>query len=420
MIFWITACVLCVFVCVIEFVVILKDGGIVSGWYASAKDLAAQKGWLAVIRPAFSMIIGKCRDNGNSSTAAKYMDEQIHIAFCPMGGLGDYIISAKLLEELLTMADCRIDVFCDKMSFGQAIYGNRENVSLKSQVDFEKNRNQYDLGLLVEHFVHVKNYEKKRLSQLAPKLYESVVYIRDHWDSLYVPIQEQAFRERIQFERCRVLGLDRYTELRMGKAFRIEDKAVKIPMQETFEQLWDSTTESKAEYITINYGSDVMRKNQVQNKQWTKTHYEKFVELLHKEYPEKKIYQLGAENAVRIRGCDEYLLGRDMELIKWILKKSSYHVDCEGGLVHLATQLGTRCVVLFGVTPMHMYAYLQNINIRSEKCDYCMGLHKDWAYSCLREMDHLCMKELTPELVMERIRVEERKQCGNRNGGKYA
>ncbi len=89
-----------------------------------------------------------------------------------------------------------------------------------------------------------------------------------------------------------------------------------------------------------------------------------------------------------------------MEVTKWVLKKSLLHIDCEGGLVHLATQLGTKCIVLFGPTPINMYAYPQNINLVSPKCSNCMGTHKDWAFSCIKDLGHaLCMYDLNPKEV---------------------
>ena len=43
------------------------------------------------------------------------------IAFYPTGGFGDYIISSKLLDELLLSVPCRIDVYCESTVFGNAI-----------------------------------------------------------------------------------------------------------------------------------------------------------------------------------------------------------------------------------------------------------------------------------------------------------
>ena len=52
----------------------------------------------------------------------------ISIAFYPTGGFGDYIISSKLLDEILLSTPCRVDVYCENVVFGNAIYQTRPGV----------------------------------------------------------------------------------------------------------------------------------------------------------------------------------------------------------------------------------------------------------------------------------------------------
>lgn len=397
--------VLLILCCCLEAIVLIKDKGIVASLITSARQEAKAKGWIAVGRPAVSMVVGKVKDIFNGQRKSIYRDEMVHIAFYPSGGLGDYIISAKILEELQAMCRCEITVYCECMKFGEAIYGSREGVDLKPYDEFECNRNQYDLALLVEHFIHVKNWDESRIGKLAPKLCKSIRYICDNWETLYVNIHEQCFRERIQFERCRVLGLNRYTELCMGEAFTVIDKRVKIPLYDEYKELFKKRMQN-ARYITINYGADAMRKGQKQLKMWPKEHYQKFIELIKKQNVDIEIVQLGGKDAEKIYGADVYILGESLELAKWILKNSECHIDCEGGLVHLATQLGTKCIVIFGPTPVHMYGYEQNVNLISQTCSNCMGLHGDWAYKCYRTLENgeispVCMRDVTPQMVCD-------------------
>ncbi len=402
--FWGILCIILLLCCVLEAFLLIRDNGIVAQLMTAAKNMAAAQGWKAVFAPAVSWLIGRVRDRiklpGKKDSFSDYI---IHIAFSPSGGLGDYIISAKVLEELQDVCECTIDVFCEKEAFGQAIYGSRKNVCVKPWRDFEKSRNSYDLALLVEHFVHIKNYNSARLSALSPPLYRKVGYILKNWDRLYVDIPKQCWRERIQFERCRALGLDRWTELRMGEAFAVADKKVRIPMKPAYREMWEKNGYADKTYITMNYGTDVMRAGLKQLKMWPKEYYEKLVKLIHQKLPEIKIVQLGDQRAERIGGCDRYVFGESLEQIKWILKNSLAHVDCEGGLVHLATQLGTACIVLFGPTPLHMYGYEENCNLQSSACHNCMGLHEDWAYSCFTGCGGACMREVEAEDVAEHL-----------------
>lgn len=407
-------CAILLFGCVSEACLLIWDKGRVSQLITAARKLAATQGWKAVLAPAVSFVIGQFRDlTKKTDRCGSFSDDMIHIAFSPSGGLGDYIISAKILEELQEICTCRIDVFCEKERFGKAVYGNRNGVSLKAYQDFEKSRNSYDLALLVEHFIHIKNYNRNRLRTLSMPLYRKVLHILEHWDRLYIDIPEQCFRERIQFERCRILGLNRWTELRMGGAFEIADKRVRIPLDESFLPGWERDGYPQKEYITFNYGTDVMRAGLRQLKMWPKESYEELAELIHRSLPGMKIVQLGDGDAEKIEGCDRYVFGESMEQTKWILKGSLFHIDCEGGLVHLATQLGTRCIVLFGPTPLHMYGYEENSNLQSVRCNNCMGLHEDWAYDCYQGWKAPeCMRSITPDKVMEKIMAGYQEEDG--------
>jgi len=339
----------------------------------------------------FWLILGKLRKN-----------KVIVIAFFPTGGLGDYIVSAKILEEIQSVCDCQFDVFVEKIKFGKAIYGERKNVKVVPYEKYEQIKCYYDAAIMVEHFVHVQHMNKKRIKKLSPELYQKFDYIRKNWSELYVNIPEQCWRERIQFERCKCLGLNRWTELRMGGAFEVSEQSVRISKNDSYLKRWENLGITDQQYITFNYGADRMQAVGQQIKIWKKEYYEKWISLLRMEKPEVLVIQIGNYDCEKIKGADKYLLGEDLELIKWILAGARLHVDCEGGLVHLATQLATKCVVIFGPTPIHMYGYEQNINLLSQKCNYCMGLHKNWAYECMKMEDCvICMNEIKPEMVLE-------------------
>ena len=79
-------------------------------------------------------------------------------------------------------------------------------------------------------------------------------------------------------------------------------------------------------------------------------------------------------------------MGESLELVKYVLKGSLLHIDCDSGLVHLATQLGTKCVVLFGQTSVWYFGYEQNINIVSKVCNSCyfFGLRPYQMYQRVR------------------------------------
>ena len=111
-----------------------------------------------------------------------------------------------------------------------------------------------------------------------------------------------------------------------------------------------------------------------------------------------KLYNWGG---IKIVNADRHFLGCDLELTKYILANSLLHIGDEGGLFHLATQLGTKCLVLFGATSHYYYGYNKNINIISEVCYPCIDALPDWS-ECLRGFkESPCMLSITPQLVCE-------------------
>ncbi len=385
--------------------VLWKDKGKAAALLTSAAEMWKAQGIRQVCAAAYSVAEGRIRTVFFRLRGSRHRDGSLHIAFCPTGGLGDYIISARLLEEIRTICPMKVTVFCEKPTYGKAVYGMGEDVRVSGYENFERERWGCDLALYVEHFVHIKNADQKRLKMLSPELYRRVHLIRRHWKRLYVETGEQCYRERVQFERCRTLGLNRWTELRMGGAFQMADQKVRIPMQESYGAMWNRRGMGSKRYITVNYGTDRMRRRGRQVKLWPKTYYERLIRECRKDIPGSAFIQIGDAQAERIAGADLYLLGENLELIKWVLRGAFCHIDCEGGLVHLATQLGTKCIVVFGPTPVHMYAYPQNRNLQSGQCQNCMGLHKDWAYHCFRgEEEAACMRAVTWDMVFRELR----------------
>lgn len=334
----------------------------------------------------------------------KKPSDRIVIACRLTGGLGDYIIASKFIDEVRSYAPCILDAYCEKMSFGEAVLGQRENVRILPAPGFYGRIAQYDLTMVIEHFIHVYAYSPFRLYHLAPVLYQKVRSLELVWKKLYVPVDFQCYREALHFKRCQLKGYDRWTEMRMGDIFQIEDKKIFIPMDNSYFSRLKELEIAGQVYLTLNYGADTMGQKNRQIKMWPLDYYNKLICLLHSTFPGLKIVQLGLKNSPDMEGADYRIKGESLETIKWILKDSILHVDCEGGLVHLATQLDTTCLVIFGPTPLHMYGYSQNINLVSPKCSGCMGLTPDWAFQCFRGLDEPeCIYDITPEQVMGKI-----------------
>ena len=329
----------------------------------------------------------------------------ILIAFYPTGGFGDGIISSKLLDELMTLGPVRIDVFCNNIAFGQAVYGKRPGVRVLPHDAYEHSKYIYDIALTVEHFVHVDHYNAKNVAKYSPALADKIHALGVSISKVRPDIGQQCYREALHFERCKLLGINRYTELNHINVFHITDQRSAVYLDENYLLRLEELDVLEKKYITINRGADSMGRSGTQTKVWPEEYYIEFVKLFKQQYPDIEIYQIGSKGNTKIVGVDKYIFGENLEVVKWILKNSKLHLDCEGGMVHLASQLSTKCVVIFGPTPAHIYAYPWNINLVPKNCNNCMGIHEDWAFTCYRGLpEPECMYSITADMVMNSIK----------------
>lgn len=332
-------------------------------------------------------------------------DDILYISFYPTGGFGDYIISSKLLDEISQIVPCKIDVYCENVTFGKAVYEGREKVEIFPINTFYSQMWKYDLALKVEHFIHIEKQNANKIAKINPIFMDKLNKLGHGYRTYYPDVEQQWFRENIHFRRCEIKGINRWTELSHEGIFKIEDQKTWIPMREEYKKRLQELGLNEKKYITLNRGADSMGRSKMQTKVWPLEHYNDFVVLFKNQYPDIEIVQVGASGNAKIRGVDKYILGESLEVTKWILKGSILHLDCEGGLVHLATQLDTKCAVVFGPTPKHFYEYPQNINMVYEGCNNCMGTHPEWAFECYKGLSEPeCMYKLTPEIVMKNIK----------------
>jgi ADP-heptose:LPS heptosyltransferase len=207
---------------------------------------------------------------------------------------------------------------------------------------------------------------------------------------------DEAFIRKAGFE-----GINRYTALGHNGIFDLDDQKTSISMNESYEDLFKDL--HLDQYITFNRSAaKIPGEDKEQTKIWPREHYQDFISEFKKRFSGIEVVQIGDRETDRFDCADRHYLGEDMELVKYILKHSLFHLDCEGGLVHIATQLGTKCIVLFGPTSSQYFGYEQNINISSEICGDCRGIAADWQVHCYRKQDKLiCMRSITAERVLE-------------------
>lgn len=336
------------------------------------------------------------------------MNEVITMSFYPKGGLGDYIVSLKVLDYLMSLAPCKVDVYCEHLEFGKSIFGQRSNVNIYEVLNaveynkYWKTLRDYDVAIISEVFVEINHMDDQKIKIVAPVLYDFWLIHQSNYNKVRPCIDEYMYCLENYIKKCEIKERDRWTAFN-DEEIEVTDKFSGVCMLDDYRAVAYRKVNCE-KYITINYGADTTGLSGVQTKVWPIEYFEQLVKILKKAMPEYKLIQIGAKKNRKIQGVDKYILGESLEITKWLLKKSSLHIDSEGGLVHLGTQLGTKCLVIFGPTPAHFYAYEQNINVLPQKCGNCMGTSRNWYVNCLKKQKKPeCMYSTTPEMVLNKV-----------------
>ncbi|MDR2776566.1 MAG: methyltransferase domain-containing protein, partial [Puniceicoccales bacterium] len=201
-------------------------------------------------------------------------------------------------------------------------------------------------------------------------------------------------RTRIQeSDPCNLLGIDNSTRLFLN----LEPENMAILESFGLEEI---------QYITIQRGINSYDKLSESTRMWPIRYYEKFIELFHQAYPDIKVVQLGHSNRLckAVDGINVNLVGKtSLGELAVLLKHSLFHLDAEGGMVHMKRFLNGRSIAIFGPTSEKVYGYPENINLRGNGCSsWCEWVSNDWSSKCLRGFKEApCMTSVSPEMVME-------------------
>lgn len=344
---------------------------------------------------------------------------KVSIAFGLRYGLGDSVVARKVFDAIIAIEPaCAVDIFYKEnhhRAFAEAFYGDSNNLNrILSHADFyERHVSKYDLALWVvgTHCVILDGANVEHLQAVSPKLLQTALAIQS-WNQQNV-LNQGSLGTSVPLRNVaisRVLHKNCFWFLSCGGALPIYDDKVNLPLMPEIKPKLDALKLGK--YITVYSNTHRLANTTIYSnadghaiikpkaKAWSMKYLVEYVALVKKFFPALEVVQVGGSDEAIIENCDRKFLGCDLELTKYILAKSLLHVGCEGGLIHLATALGTKCLVLFGQSDWHYFSYDQNINIASEVCSPCMYISED--FGCLLgENEPPCMLNITPNEVFD-------------------
>ncbi|MBR7025473.1 MAG: hypothetical protein IKI08_05640 [Selenomonadaceae bacterium] len=288
-----------------------------------------------------------------------FESEEVSIATYLYAGLGDAVIAKKVFDAIVELApNCLIDIFYLKenhRAFANAFFRQSKNFNLTA--DYQKFYptlvKKYDLAIYLHgsHAVLLDWANVQRLKTAAPALWQAVIKIDEYNKQNFYKVGSSMVVNLRNIVMAQVLHRNCYYFLSCGGALPIRDDKVNIPLASEVKPQFNALKLDK--YITIYTDIGEYEKERPKVKAWPMRCLREYVARMKKRLPQIEIVQCGGNDDVKIENVDRCFLGADLELTKYILANSLLHVGCEGGLIHLATALETKCLVLFGYTDVN-------------------------------------------------------------------
>lgn len=334
------------------------------------------------------------------------------------GALGDYIVYLRFVDEISSICECAVDLFLDRMEFAQFVYGKRENITIIYDSEnrlFRDSVQEYDMALHLDHGVTLRHVNLGGIREKAPDFYVTACRIVEYTKANQINIERQNERESVILRRAKFLGESKWSKLSCGGAIDMSEKYSNVLLDPEYYAVLKRYALDGKKYITVNFGADKNMGGTAQTKVLPSRILEDFIAAFKQSNPDYLVVQTGVKNSLPLKGVDRCAFECRLPETAILLKNSSVHVDSEGGLVHMAAQMSTPCVVSFGPTPVYYYGYERNENIVSTACNDCMSVTGQWSKVCPRGMQvPVCMQAIDPKTILERVEklLASRKNAG--------
>lgn len=348
-------------------------------------------------------------------------------AFRVSGGIGDYLIAARFIRDLMAAAgDFYFDLYGShkpaiSIAFAEHPFLNRiyeEDTFVNEEV-----WKSYPLTIRIFHFpvVYTDDMDREAVGQANPKLLricadietfiqdnDFAVFVRDN-SNLDGALGAKAYFKG--FNRSNLAhGVSNISY--GGDRFAVPRDAGALP----------KFLLTGRKYVTIHNGFDEYFSGASSARYVTKVYprFDEVVEALKKGLGDVLIVQIGGKTSTPIAGVDVNLVNRTtLAEAAEILGNAALHIDNEGGLVHLASCLGVFSCVIFGSTSVDYFAYPENINVRPHFCGGCWWATRDWLFECPRGFGEArCLTETPPEEVADVISIFLNERKNNVNAAK--
>lgn len=338
------------------------------------------------------------------SKSSSFKDEKEHIVIELKGGIGDFLFAAKYIEALYRYisVDCVIDIISDDANLNaiKSIFFGKDYIN---KIYSGRGYKTYDLHISIVRFPIVISYDINRLNS------QTIQYIQmlEKFYSDNLDIVENDYLGRCW---SKIMGHTRENMADIGDVLHMSDFDFELKLESDEDEVLNKYGLQKSKFITFQTGSGIHFQHiRVDTRQWPIEFYEELVSFLKKNYPQYKLIQIGRD--YQIQCVNVHLDLREKTTIEdffVILKNAKLHFSQEGGMPIIRHYLlGGKSVVLFGPTDKDFYGFSENINVSANVCHSCEWLNSMWYQNCMLTGDYsLCMKKLTPQIVIKVIEQE--------------
>ncbi|MDR3048352.1 MAG: hypothetical protein LBV16_00680 [Elusimicrobiota bacterium] len=303
-----------------------------------------------------------------------------YVAFIPRGDMGDLIRETSILVELVKMSPSVIvDIYGHTSKLKPIFIGIKNIRYFFHEHSFKILRNCYDL---IYSFSDV-DCAKIDFIKAGKELTDKIIANKQEYTAKFLtPIN------------C-------INKLKISAAVdNVYDD--KLLMSYKTKSLKKFGIKPETKYITFQQAA-TDKGTMFHAKCWSNDNWLRFIEILNNNMDKDiKIVRVGIGGG----GISGYNIIDTMKKTSFnelcsIIKNSLLHIDIDGGCVHIAKALGTKALVLWGVTPGDYIGYDNNINIASSMCRYCWDYH--WTFHCVfGEAHQKCIQSIAPEFAAQK------------------
>lgn len=323
------------------------------------------------------------------------------------GGLGDLIVAARFIRDLLSLApSVKFDIYYGNPPIAKWIFKRFHNLrGVYLDNIFFSVHEYYDVSMEVNHIPIVLEcgMDLSYISQF-PEMVSAIKSIIHARKDLQLCIDNYPQLDHLVGRKAIFSNADRRNYLSKLAGIKFIDETLCIDT----EKYEINSINSLQKYIVIHNGYDPNFNALIKNPTKQYLYFDRVVEILKERVPNIPIVQIGiSKTSIPLKGTINLLDKTTMKQAADIIKNSCLLIDNESGLVHLAAALGKKAAVVFGPTPKEYFGYPKNISISPEVCGGCWWVTSTWMEKCPKNQEKPeCFASISAERIANTILME--------------